>query len=177
MITDIETVPNLLERADPRSTMVTAAALLDVLRTDQVVDLCWTIATARIPGWFSLTVTGAMTITPPHRSDRDLDEAFKAHQRRGGRAGPAAVRLAADTFAAHHAPVTMVDTPWLLGAASEPDFVDRFLAERVAAAVEQQPGLSGPAADWLAQRRAQLDGGVVSIGVGHRDLLALPGRH
>jgi hypothetical protein len=43
-----------------------------------------------------------------------------------------------------------------------------------AAAAAQQPDAAAAVAGWAAQRRAELAAGVLSLAIGHRDILALP---
>jgi hypothetical protein len=54
-----------------RSTqLVTRSALLDLLTIDQLDTIGSALAVARQPAQFSLTVTGAMELSPPHPSTR-----------------------------------------------------------------------------------------------------------
>ena len=73
--------------------LVTCSALLDLLTLDQLEAISSALAAARQPALFSLTVTGAMELSPPHPLDSHLIRAFNDHQRRGGRAGPDAVQI------------------------------------------------------------------------------------
>jgi hypothetical protein len=70
--------------------------------------------------------------------------------------------------------VEAVSTPWVLNATNDRFFLERFLRERVAAAVEHEPALGPAGASWLRHRLAQLDHPDTRITVGHRDLLLLP---
>ena len=66
------------------------------------------------------------------------------------------------------------ETPWLLDRHAGGEFVGRFLADRVAAAVAQDPSLNSVGAVWLAQRLGQSAEHALEISVGHRDVLVLP---
>ncbi|ROP42779.1 SAM-dependent methyltransferase [Pseudokineococcus lusitanus] len=153
--------------------LVTCAALLDLLRPDQVADLAAALADAGVPALLALTVTGGVALDPPHAHDDALRAAFDAHQRRGGRLGPDAAGVAAQTLAAAGARVLAVATPWHLGPAA-PDLADAWLEGRAGAAVAQDPALERDADAWLAQRREQLAAGRLRAVVEHVDLAAAP---
>ena len=154
--------------------LVTCSALLDVLTIGQLEALGSALAEARQPALFSLTVTGAMELSPPHPFDSDLIRAFNDHQRRGGRAGPDAVHVLTRALRAGCCSLWTEETPWLLDRHNDGEFVRQFLSDRVAAAVAQDPSLNSAGAVWLALRLAQLAEHVLEISVGHRDLLILP---
>jgi hypothetical protein len=160
--------------SDPR--LVTCSALLDVLTTDQVDAVCRAVIEKQVPALFSLTVTGALNISPANPYDELLLDAFNDHQRRAGRAGPDASTLAVNALCAGGFRVRTQETPWRLTASSDWAFVERFLQERLDAAVAQTPSLAAAATDWFELRRSQFVLGMLRIEVGHRDVLALPGR-
>ena len=171
---DVGSAGEIVQSLPSGRRILTCAALLDVLTAEQIRTLCAAAAAARAPALFSLTVTGAWDLDPGDRLDTRLRESFDDHQRRAGRAGPDAADLAVQACQTGGARILTADTPWHLDAGSGPELVDRFLRERVAAAVEQSPNLTGPATVWLARRRAELASRRLRIGVGHRDVLALP---
>ncbi|HEY5788354.1 MAG TPA: hypothetical protein VIT65_26650 [Microlunatus sp.] len=171
---DITVVPGLLNTLPSGRRILTCAALLDVVSADGVRLLCATAAAARAPALFSLTITGAWDLEPVDPLDAPLRRAFDDHQRRGGLAGPGAIRIAVEACRAAGATILTAPTDWHLDVRSGQEFVDRFLRERVAAASEMVPGLSEPARVWLTRRREQLADSDLRIRVGHRDLLALP---
>jgi hypothetical protein len=169
----IEALGGLLEAA-PGPTVITCAAVLDVLTRQDLVLLCDLVINHRVPALLSLSVTGTLIVQPPEADDHALLAAFNAHQRRAGRAGPDAPDLVIAQCRAAGVPVQVAHTPWLLGADSDPAFVTRFLTERVDAAVEQEPTLREPGERWLRRRLAQLADRQLRAVVGHRDLLILP---
>ena len=171
----VEALEYLLSR-DSTARVVTCSALLDVLTTTELRAICGAVIENEVPVLFSLTVTGMLSITPPDSHDQLLLTAFNDHQRRAARAGPDAPLLAIDMLIAGGLMIRTQETPWQLTAVSPQAFVEQVLQERLDAAVEHNPSLATIAADWLELRRAQLARGVLQIDLGHRDILALPGR-
>ena len=154
--------------------LVTCSALLDVLSVDQLDAIGSALALTRQPALFSLTVTGAMELSPSHPLDSHLIRAFNAHQRRDGRAGPNAVNILTRALRASNGQLWTGETPWLLDRHDDGEFLQQFLTDRVAAAVAQDPSLNSTGAGWLALRLAQLAEHGLEISVRHRDLLVLP---
>ena len=132
---------------------VTASALVDVLTADEVDGLAATCAAARVPALLTLTVTGRVELDPPDPTDGEVAAAFDAHQRRtvAGRRllGPDAPAETADAFRRHGMSVRTAETPWQLGDVDRA-LTARWLTERVAAAVEQQPDLAARATSAAA---------------------------
>ena len=157
-----------------RRSVITCAAVLDVLTRHDLAQLCDLISARGVPALLSLSVTGVMIIQPSDGADGVLLDAFNAHQRRDGRAGPDAPDLVVARCRRAGVRVDAVSTPWVLNATSDRDFVARFLRERVAAAVEHEPTIGRTGTNWLRHRLAQLDDPGTQITVGHRDLLLLP---
>jgi hypothetical protein len=170
---DVGILASVLER--PSSTqLVTCSALLDVLTVAQLEAISSALAAARQPALFSLTVTGAIKLAPTHSLDSPLMRAFDDHQRRGRRAGPDAVQVITRALRAKGCTVWTTETPWLLDWHDEGEFIDRFLTDRVAAAVADDPSLNTVGADWLALRLGHFAQHTLEIRVGHRDMLVLP---
>jgi hypothetical protein len=156
--------------------LVTCSALLDVLSTEQIDAVCRAVIENQVPALFSLTVTGALSISPADPYDELLHDAFNDHQRRAGRAGPDAATLVVNALCAGGFTVRIQETPWRLTASSDWAFVEQLLQERLDAAVAQNPSLAAAATGWFELRRSQFVLGILGIEVGHRDVLALPGR-
>jgi hypothetical protein len=154
--------------------LVTATALLDVLDGRRLAAIVDAVVAARVPALFSLTVTGEVELHPPDPWDVALAAAFDAHQRRDHRQGPDAAAAAAALFRDRGWSTVEARTPWLLDARADADLLAAWLGDRAASAAEQRPDLDSEAGDWLARRRAHLTGGVLTVVVGHTDLLALP---
>jgi SAM-dependent methyltransferase len=151
------------------TSLVTCSALLDLLTADEVYRIAATLAAARTPALFTLSVVGDVAFDPPDGLDGAVAAAFNDHQRRttGGRRllGPDAPAVAAAALARHGARVTTRPSPWRLGPA-EKKLAEQWLRGWTAAAAEQRPDL--PVAEYLRRRQA----GAVTITVGHEDLLA-----
>jgi hypothetical protein len=169
----VETLGRLLAGRSIDQRLVTCSALLDVLTIDQLDAVCRAVIDNQVPALFSLTVTGTLSLTPPDPHDQRLQDAFNDHQRRAGRAGPAAATLVVNALCAGGFMVRTQETMWQLTASSESAFVERLLRERLDAAVAHDSTLAAIAAAWLELRRSQLR--ILGIEVGHLDILALPG--
>ncbi len=159
--------------------LVTCSALLDLLSRPELTTLADAlVSSGQRVGFFSLTVNGAMELTPAHDDDVVIGAAFNAHQERDGRPGPRAADVMEVLCVERGLHVTRGHTPWLLDAAST-ELVERLLTERVAAAVEQDPTLMSRAQSWLEIRRQQLMAAQLTVTVDHVDLLVtktLPGQ-
>jgi hypothetical protein len=172
----VEVLSQLLARPGIDQRLVTCSALLDVLTTNQIYEVCGGLIDNRTPGLFSLTVTGTLGVSPSGPHDQQLLDAFNDHQRRAGRAGPDAVRVAVDTLLGGGFTVRTQETPWHLTASNDLAFVEQLLRERLEAAVAQDHSLTTTAATWFELRRTQLRDGILRIDLGHLDILALPDR-
>ena len=170
----VEALDRLLPTSGRRR-LVTCSALLDVLTTAEIDAVCGAVINNQVPVLFSLTVTGALSLTPADPRDQLLLDAFSDHQRRAGRAGPDAALLAVSALLAGGMAVRTQDTPWLLTASDGQSFVARMLQERLEAAVGHEPALTRTAAAWFELRRVQLGLGVLRIELAHSDILGLPG--
>jgi len=170
---DVGILTSVLERPG-RAQLVTCSALLDVLTMAQLEAISSALAVARQPALFSLTVTGAMELSPADSLDSHLIRVFNEHQRRGGRAGPDAVQILSPALRASGCVLWTTETPWLLDWHDDSEFVNRFLTDRVAAAVAQGPSLNSVGAVWLALRHGHLVEHALEISVGHCDMLVFP---
>lgn len=156
-------------------TLVTCSAVLDLLDMAQLEGLCDYLVDRNLPALFSLSVVGAVELSPGHPSDALVNTAFNVHQGRGDLAGPLAVGYAAERLRAGGMRVHTAETPWTLGPA-DGELMSRYLSDRAEAVVEQDPALASPVATWLADRLEQVRLGSLRLTVGHRDLLCLPPR-
>jgi SAM-dependent methyltransferase len=154
--------------------LVTAAALLDLLDTEELGAIVDAVIEAGAPALFALTVDGFTSLDPMDPDDPPLEAAFDAHQRRGGRLGPDAAAYTAALFRERGRQVVEVPTAWRLDpAVGDAALVGTWLEGRAQAAVEHEPGLRPVADAWLS-RRAPDGLGQPKVMVGHVDLLALP---
>jgi hypothetical protein len=159
---------------------VTASALLDLLTAAEVDALAAACAGADCPVLWTLSVTGGARIDPSDPLDEAVTAAFDAHQRRPGPGGPllgpGAAEVTAAALGRHGMTVRVAETPWRLDASAHADLLAEWLRGRAAAAVEQEPGLAGDTARWLADRLAAVAAGRLAAEIPHRDLLAVPDR-
>ncbi|RMB60341.1 class I SAM-dependent methyltransferase [Tessaracoccus antarcticus] len=153
--------------------LVTCSAFLDVLTVGQVRELAAFVARIGAAALFSLSVTGVVRMDPVLELDSRLNDVFNAHQVRHGLAGPGATAVAAQVLCSNGFTVGLIETPWVLGAQQAP-LVERYLSDRVAAVIDHDPALVEPSRDWLGLRMSQLRDGLLSLRVGHTDLVALP---
>jgi hypothetical protein len=160
----VETRHSDVTRADfTGASLVTASALLDLLTADELDRIL--AACAGIPVLFALTVVGRVALTPAEPLDARFQAAFNAHQRRDGRLGPDAVAAVPGAI--------VRPSPWQLGAA-QAELAAEWLEGWVAAACEQEPGLSADAPAYRERRLAQAAAGALAVTVDHADLLVLP---
>ena len=101
-----------------------------------------------------------------------LDAAFHEHQGRGQALGHRAIDHLVDRYPG----LVQADSPWHLDAAdpAQSALIDRFLTERVAAAVAARPELRDPAQSWLERRRTQLRRGRLTVRLEHTDVWLSP---
>jgi len=167
----------LREDALVGASLVTTSALLDVLARDELEAVVRACVAAGVPALMALSVTGRVDLDPAGAGDRVFEQAFNDHQRRdNGRRrhlGPDAVGVVAELFREAGWHVEIADTPWLLG----PDdraLTEQWLAEWLAAAVDERPALEEWADEYGRKRVEQLALGTLRVTVHHQDLLAWP---
>lgn len=178
VIGTVDTVPEILATIPASApVLITCSALLDLLTADEVEQLVEAVKHCAqshpCAVLLSLSVTGNVAITPPHRCDDTVTAAFDAHQRRGDLLGPQAVAATAEILSAHGFDVHHQATDWELGPA-ESSLIQRYLGDRAEVAVEQEPALRDTVQQWWDDRVTALDAGEVHVRVGHTDLVALP---
>lgn len=159
------------------ASLVVTSALLDVLTAAEVDAIVRACVAAAAPALFALSVDGAVELDPARSEDAMFAASFNDHQRRGadGRTllGPDAVDIAADGFAKAGWTVSLDSSPWRLDS-GDSRLTAEWLDGWVAAAVDQRPELAANARDYLLQRRADREAGLLSVVVHHTDLLAWP---
>jgi hypothetical protein len=152
------------------ASLITAAALLDLLTADELVRMLR--ACIGPPMLLTLTVVGRVTLSPADPLDARIGAAFNGHQRRGCLLGPDAVAAAVDELRGTGAEVLVRPSPWRLDAAHA-DLTAEWLEGWVAAACEQEPVLAADAGAYRDQRLAQAAAGELAVTVDHADLLVL----
>lgn len=155
--------------------LVTTSALLDLLTAEEVGRVVAACAGARCPVLLTLSVTGAVELTPPDPLDAAIVAAFNAHQRRtiDGRRllGPDAIGVTAAEFERRGATVRVRPSPWRLGA-DQAELISEWFLGWVGAACEQRPELAGPVAAYARRRLAEAATGRLDVVIHHNDLLA-----
>ncbi|MFJ7904399.1 SAM-dependent methyltransferase [Streptomyces sp. NPDC096198] len=155
------------------ASLVTASALLDVLTAEELEAFAAACVGAGCPALLTLSVVGRVDLTPGHPLDREIADAFNAHQRRGGLLGPDAVPAARTVFERLGATVGVAASPWRLGA-EQAALTAEWLRGWVGAAVEQRPDLADRADTYLQDRLALCAAGRLDVVVHHSDILVLP---
>lgn len=166
----IAELPRILDVNRPVD-LITGSAVLDVLRPADAAALIETLAATRAPGLFLLTITGDWHLNPVHPADRQIADAFAAHQQREGRLGAAAGAHLQDAAEAAGMRVQSTASPWQLSAREDHAFLTRFLTDRVTAASEQDADSAALFTAWLRDRLADE---TLTVTVDHCDLLILP---
>lgn len=172
VVGSVDQLPHLIPPQTP--TLVTCAALLDLLTQQEAELIADAIAASGAAALLSLTVTGEVSLSPEDPTDQTIAAAFDAHQRRGELLGPDAVEVLRSHLQRRGVTVRTVPTDWVLDS-SQPEFVHRYLTDRVQAAVEYEPALADEADRWLDRRAQQSAHGGLGLRVGHQDLVTIPG--
>jgi hypothetical protein len=149
----------------------------DLVSAGWVDALAQEIERRRVPLLSALAVDGRRQWQPADPVDAPLHEALARHQRRDKGFGPAlgsaaTVYLGARLAAAGCAVATAA-SDWQIGPEHPAMLAAAIEAER-RDAVEESPDRGALFAAWAERRQAALAAGVLSLTVGHRDLLALP---
>lgn len=172
----VEDLPMVLVGRPPRgdARLLTCAALLDVLDRGELASLADAVERSGGTALLSLSVDGRVRWTPEEPEDVDVASAFDAHQRRGDRPGPDGARVLTGLLRERGLEVTAATTWWRLGPGRQA-LLERWLAERVEAALDEDPGRAPAVREWHARRLQQLASGRLRALVAHVDLLVLPG--
>jgi hypothetical protein len=157
---------------------VVSTALCDLVSRDWVERMADACARHRLPFYSALNVTGRERFMPPHPADALVARGFRRDQRRdkgfGGVAlGPEAPRAIAEAFAGRGFSVHRGPSDWIV------DRRSRLFAQEIAtghgsAAFAWERRSAGAIEDWIEARRAQAADGLLSVRIGHQDVLALP---
>lgn len=174
---DLASELEALERI-PFDGLVTTA-FLDLVSATWLDRLGNLLARLQRPLLATLTVDGRRTWHPPHPADAQVLADFTRHQGVDKGFGPSlaneAVAHLATGLAGHGHAVTTARSDWRIGPTQQ-DMLRYLLDEATAVAHATDPAAAGLIAGWAAARRTQLEGGLLSLEVGHLDLLALPPR-
>jgi hypothetical protein len=155
--------------------LVTASALLDMLTVEEVERVVAACTGAGCPAWLTISVIGAVDLTPVDPLDKEVAAAFNAHQCRlvGERCllGPDALAAAVDAFRRRGAGVQVAASPWRLGA-RQARLAAEWFRGWLGAACEQRPELAARTAEYEARRLAEAEAARLGVVVHHGDLLA-----
>ncbi|RZL01086.1 MAG: class I SAM-dependent methyltransferase [Rubrivivax sp.] len=125
----------------------------------------------------TLTVDGRRTWQPARPADRLVTDAFLSHQNGDKGFGPSLGVQAASYLAARLAQegyqVSTQASDWHIGH-EDPEMLLALSHEAAAVASQTGPAHAAAASTWLAERSNDLQQALLSLAVGHLDLLALP---
>lgn len=176
LIADLVQAPaNLpLDRVDA----VVNTALCDLVSRGWIEAMAAACARHRLPFYAALNVTGRERFTPPYPGDALVMRGFRRDQRRdkgfGGVAlGPAAPDAIAEAFAAHGYAVHRGASDWIVDRRARL-FAQEIATGHGAAALAWERRGADVIEDWIEARRAQAADGLLSVRIGHQDVLALP---
>lgn len=176
LLADLAEAPEMLplDKVDA----VVCSALCDLVSRDWVERMAEDCAARRLPFYAALNVTGRDRFTPRHPADAMVARGFRRDQRRdkgfGGSAlGPAATGVIAEAFAARGYAVLRASSDWVIDRRAR-DFAEAIVTGHATAALPWERRHATAIADWAGARRAQAQDGLLSIRIGHQDLLALP---
>jgi hypothetical protein len=156
---------------------ITTSAFLDLVSAAWLDRLCGLLTRHARPLLAMLTVDGRRVWHPPQAGDVRIHDAFLRHQTGDKGFGPAlgtlAVNYLASSLAARGYRVSTVCSDWRI-TAEHREMLLQMVEESAAVARETQPGSSALFAEWSEERNAQIRAGLLTLNVGHLDLLAVP---
>lgn len=156
---------------------VTTTAFLDLVSNAWLDRFCDALARNSVPLLATLTVDGRREWQPALPADARIDEAFRRHQSGDKGFGPAQGGLAAtylaDRLALRGYEVTTAHSDWRIGAEHR-EMLLQMVDESTAVAQEVAPGAGAVFTAWATERRVQTQSGLLSLVVGHLDLLGIP---
>lgn len=158
-------------------------AFLDLVSAAWLDRLAALLTHTRRPFLSTLTVDGRRTWHPGRPADPLISEAFLAHQGGDKGFGPSlgvqATHYLADRLAEKGYEVSTQTSDWVIGTAHR-HMLQALITEAAAVATEMLAKTSTPPANahtvtnWLAERSADIQQSLLSMKVGHLDLLAAP---
>jgi hypothetical protein len=167
------TVP-LADVAIAQGTLVTAAALLDLVSEQWLRFLAWRCREASAPILFALTYDGRTICSPAEPEDAEALALFNRHQLGdkgfGPALGPNAPRAALAAFAGVGYELRSERSDWHIGpkhGVMQSALLDGWLAAAVEVAPERRTALE----DWHRRRTAHVAAGHSTLVVGHLDIV------
>lgn len=163
----------------PRGSLVTTAALLDLVSESWLSDLAEHCRASFAPVLFALTYNGEVRFAPTDREDTRIAALVNRHQSTdkgfGPALGPAAADRAVEIFERCGYQVETAESDWCLGPQDE--LLQRALIQGyVDAATEIAPEQADVFGRWAERRNERLDSGRSTLLVGHTDVVGWPTR-
>jgi hypothetical protein len=157
---------------------VTTTAFLDLVSPAWLDRLADTLARANRPLLATLTVDGRRLWHPALPADARIQTAFQQHQGGDKGFGPSlgigATAYLADRLAATGSAVQTARSDWRIGGEHR-EMLAQMVTESAAVAAEAAPADATLFTAWARERKAQVAAGMLTLEVGHLDLLAVPG--
>jgi hypothetical protein len=157
---------------------VTTTAFLDLVSLDWIDRLCLMLSQSPRPFLATLSVDGQRRWQPAMTDDLRLQQAFEHHQMGdkgfGAALGIAAVDEMGMRLDRLGFTVGTARSDWQI-AGGHPTLLGQMIDEALAVGCELEPDAASAFADWAARRHAQVATRTLTLTIGHRDLLALPG--
>ena len=152
-------------------------AFLDLVSAAWLHRLSTLMMRSRRPLLATLTVDGRRIWSPGRSADRLVSDAFLSHQGGDKGFGPslgieATSHLAASLATAGYQVSTQA-SDWAIGQEHR-EMLLTMVQEAAAVAMQADPANAPTVSAWLAHRLADLQQGLLSLTVGHLDLLAVP---
>ena len=163
----------------PRGSLVTAAALLDLVSASWLADLAEHCRGRLAAVLFGLNYNGEIQFEPSDPEDARVTALVNRHQLTdkgfGPALGPAAAARAVELFEQCGYHVETAHSDWRLG--SQDEQLQRALIEGyVGAAMEVAPEQADVLGGWAERRNERVASGGSTLVVGHTDLVAWPMR-
>lgn len=158
---------------------VTASALFDLVSADWVERLVAWLERRGLPLFAMLTADGQRLWEPPLSGDEQVAAGFRLHQGSdkgfGAALGGGAPAVLARALSARGFEVEQAASDWHLGA-GDAMLLAELIAGEAEAAAAARPLDKSVIEGWETGRRQLLDNGRLKLAIGHRDILALPGK-
>jgi hypothetical protein len=156
---------------------ITTSAFLDLVSAAWLDRLCGLLTRYARPLLAMLTVDGRRVWHPSQLGDVSIHDSFLRHQTGDKGFGPAlgclAVNYLAGSLTARGYAVSTVCSDWRI-TAEHREMLLQMVEESAAVARETQSAASTLFTEWSEERYAQIRAGLLTLNVGHLDLLAVP---
>ncbi|MGH7032247.1 MAG: hypothetical protein ACREFL_00785 [Stellaceae bacterium] len=158
---------------------VTASALFDLVSAEWIEHFAAWLDRRGLPLLAMLTADGRRLWEPPLPGDEQVSAGFSDHQSGDKGFGPAlggaAPAALARALSARGFDIAQAASDWRLGV-REAILLAELIAGEAEAAAAARPLDKGMIEDWETGRRRLLENAKLKLAIGHRDVLALPGK-